>query len=466
MIFSCSRTDRRGAAQPERSLFTFIFFLSFFLAVAGSASAGYGPNVKLIKDGGGTWGSILEMSVELHGSSARFTVRKKDGLCFNTESNISIRISSTNGKSLASEIVQLGDNSARLTVPLDDRSSTQSYYAYLFNSYGHAWVGPLKIGDSPDMSPEISHTDRPIIREDFVDYQPMRGSRLEPPRIDNRPRTVLVNEQVSIAVTVNSCRDGVQLQCFAEDSNQTRSNYYESERIWSDTTKYVSFSFNRPGIKTIFCKTRNNCCSSAWASRSLRVKERPNAPPQPPRISLDPATAYVNIPVRVPVLPGRDSDGDRVKVKCRAEDSDTRVPPGWFNFPQWTDVTFTFDKSGTKTISCVTVDQKGLESLRTKRSITVLDNTPDYKNSRTETKINISVETGPDGTNSKVKVHTSKSDDCAPFCNESSDITYDKPYLPEDYGYHADPAQEDEASYSPEPKDGDPVRDETIPDMP
>jgi hypothetical protein len=451
MIIFC-----KGAAQIER---VFIVVFSFFLLAAGGASAGYGPEVRSVKDGGGTWGSILEMSLELRGSEARFIVRKKDGLPFSTESSISIRTGSSNGVAVAKDIVELGSSSARLAVQLDDSSPSQSYYGYLSNSYGYAWVGPLKIGVSDQQVSE----NPPLISNTY----PTLGSGigLEPPRIDSRPAVAAVSKKVRVAVTPGICRDGVQLQCFAEDTERQRSNYYKSGWIWSGETVQVPFIFTSPGTQTLWCKTRSRCCSSPWVSRDIQINE-PQRKPNPPRISSDPATAKAKVPVYVQVLPGSDPDGDQVRVECRAEDSDrTSFRPwtsGWFTQPRWADAVFTFESVGKKMLTCATIDRSGQSSLSVNRFITVEEAQPLLpsmtSSSRAETKINISVVTNADGTaDSKVNVQSSRSEACAPFCPENGEITYDKPYLPDAFT----------------PADGQPVYDpdddsyiirETVPD--
>ncbi|CAK8716250.1 MAG: hypothetical protein CDV28_10684 [Candidatus Electronema aureum] len=455
MIFSRIIRADRSRAQFERSLFMcIVFFLSLFIAV-GSASAGYGPEMRRIQEGGGTWGAILEMSAKARGPSVRFTIRKKDGLFFNTESNISIRTGSYNGTSVASDIVPLGNSSVNLTVRLDSRSPAQSYYAYLFNSYGHAWVGPLKI-DGYEENSELSSFDD--------ENTSIRGGEdLGQPRIANRPQPVRLNNQVRIHVTAGSSRyDGglVQVQCIAEDSDRPRSNPYTSGWIREGATVTVPFRFYAPGDKTISCITRNSCCSSAWVNRSIRVEQN-NREPNSPRISFGPGAVKVNVPAYVHVLPGSDPDGDQIKVECKAEDSDRTsfrpVSSGWLSQPREVDTVFTFAAIGSKTISCVTVDRKGAISVPAERAIEVDEQSSriEGKRSRTETNINISVVTDADGkSDSKVSVQSSRSEDCAPFCSENGEITYDKPYLPE---YRP--------AYPSDPSDGDYVLPESVPDL-
>lgn len=343
----------------SRSLLTFIAFFSFFLVTTGSATAGYGQESTRFNKGGGSWGAILEMSADVRGPFIVFTIRKKDGLSFNTESTISIRAGSYNGQVLASGIIPLGSSSVNLKVRPDNRNPEQSYYAYLFNSYGHAWVGPLQLVASANVYP-----DQLVLSDgrDETGYYPVENNRLERPRIDNHPKTAFVNEEVRIAVTAGYCRDSkrMRLQCYSEDYNQQQSNQYNSW-IQPYGTVQVPFVFNTIGPATLFCKVEDRCGDSAWARRSINVKER---------------------------------------------------------------------------------EQRRM------------------KNSSSQTKINISVVTDADGTtDSKVSVESNKNESCAPFCKGSGEITYDKPYLPE--GEY----QEYIPVYSIEPRDGDYVLPESVPDL-
>ena len=257
-------------------------------------------------------------------------------------------------------------------------------------------------------------------------------------------------------MTAGSSRyDGglVQVQCIAEDSDRPRSNPYTSGWIREGATVTVPFRFYAIGDKTISCITRDSCCSSAWVNRSIRVEQN-NREPNSPRISFGPGTVKVNVPAYVQVLTGSDPDGDQIKVECKTEGS-RPVSSGWLNRPREVDTVFTFAAIGSKTISCVTVDRKGAISVPAERAIQVGQSSrAEGKRSRMETNINISVVTDADGkSDSKVSVQSSRSEDCAPFCSENGEITYDKPYLPEYRPYSSDPS------------DGDYVLPESVPDL-
>ena len=277
MIFSRNEAEQ-GAAQAERSLLlrmVICFYLFTLTAGTGSAAAGYGPEVLRVREGGGTWGDILEMSASVRGSSVFFTVRKKNGLPFHTDSDISIRTGSPNGPAVASGIVPIDNNAVSLSVrqrPQFDEE--QKYYAYLFNSYGHAWVGPLKLSgiiDNDDME-RVSYPTE--IRSKYIERIERRDGPTQP-RFEELPPAMPVNERVLIRVRAGACPDGgkVRVQCFAE--GEGRSNQYESAPVWSDSLLQVPFRFDQPGPQSIFCATVSRCCSSTWVSSgTINVQEQ------------------------------------------------------------------------------------------------------------------------------------------------------------------------------------------------
>lgn len=278
MIFSHRRADK-GAAQPQRGLFLRIAvcFCCLTLTAGGAAAgAGYGlePGALRVSEGGGTWGDILEMSAAVRGSSILFTVRKKNGLPFHTRSEISIRTGSRNGPTAASGIVPIDSSAVSLKARLNKYGEEESYYAYLFNSYGHAWVGPLKLsGDSGFVAHE------PTGRDVSIGY-PFLENRSGPskPRLENLPASVPLHERVLINVRAGACPDGgkVRVQCFAEAEG--RSGQHESALVWSGSLLQIPFRFDQPGEQSIFCATVSRCCSSPWVSGTVNVQqERPSS---------------------------------------------------------------------------------------------------------------------------------------------------------------------------------------------
>ncbi len=332
MIFSCKRTARHAAI---------VFFLlcSSLVMPVDNAAAGYGPAVNSTQDGGGSWGAILEMSVEVNGPYAHFMIRKKDGLPFNVKSDAIIKTGSWRGDIVESSKVRPGSRSVDLMVRLDKLKQGQALYACLSNSYGHAWVGPVRI--SPDYYRYVAEPvqDDPasyVYPSEEYSHDSPASTGLGRPLISEYPGRAFAGRQVDIPVTAGICRQGgfVKVQCAASGSDRNLSNPYESDWVRPGQQLNVPFRFHELGRQTISCRTLDSCCASARTGRDIEI----------------------------------------IKKKVRP----------------------------------------------VKKS-----------SSRTETKINISVVTDADGrAKSNVKVESSRMESCAPFCGDS-EITFDKPYLPE-----------------------------------
>jgi hypothetical protein len=347
MIFSCRRTAHLAAA-------VFLCFVCSLLVLPiDNAAAGYGPAVNSTQDGGGSWGSILEMSVEVNGPYARFMIRKTNALPFNSESEVFIRTEDWRGDTVKSGTVLPGNRTIELQVRLDKLKRNQPLYACLSNSFGYAWVGPVRLqaqGYYPENPEPVEQNDYPgpsyVVQESHPQEYPA-GQGLGRPLVSEHPRAIRLDRPVDISVTAGICRQGglVRVQCVASGSEWNFSRPYHSGWVRPGQEMRVSFRFHELGRQTISCRTLDSCCASAWTGRSIEV----------------------------------------IKKK-------------------------------------VTVRPSGKKSA-----------------SRTETKINISVVTDADGrSKSKVKVESSSTKSCAPFCGDS-EITFDKPYLPE---YRPAPAPE------------------------
>jgi len=323
------------------ALFFFIL-CSVVLLPQDNAVAGYSPEINSTEDGGGSWGAILELSMKVKGPYAHFIVRKKDGLPFNTASEVALLTKTWRGKTISSVRVRPGSRSVELRVRLNRSIKHEPIYACLSNSFGYAWVGPVRIltkryYNEPDPV-EYEYDDGPeelySTSKQSVQYsQYAQGHGLGRPLISQHPYEAQVNQQVTIPVTAGICReDGfVRIECVASGSDWNFSNPYTSGLLRAGEQVRIPFRFHDLGWQTISCRTLDSCCSSARTSRRIEIK----------------------------------------KVE------------------------------------------------------------PVLRPSRTETKINISVVTGADGsTKSKVKVKSSRQESCAPFCDDS-EITFDKPYLPE-----------------------------------
>ncbi|CAK8722395.1 hypothetical protein GCAAIG_12055 [Candidatus Electronema halotolerans] len=337
MILSCRRTAHLAAA-------VFLFFVCSLLVLPiDNAAAGYGPAVNNTQDGGGSWGAILEMSVEVNGPYARFMIRKKDALPFNSESDVFIRTGSWRGETVKSGTVRPGSRTVELRVRLNMLKRDQPLYACMSNSYGHAWVGPVRIlaqGGYYPRDPEPVEQILGYVQETSPYPEPEKypaGQGLGRPLVSEHPRAARLDRSIDIPVTAGICRQGgyVRVQCVASGSDWNYSNPYDSGWVRPGQEMNVPFRFHDLGWQTISCRTLDSCCASAWTGRSIEIMKK-------------------------------------------------KVRPS-------------VNKSA----------------------------------NRTETKINISVVTDADGrSKSKVKVESSKTESCAPFCDDS-EITFDRPYLPE-----------------------------------
>jgi hypothetical protein len=402
----------------------FLFFLSLTL-LPSSAFAGsdYATDKSRTEQGGGTWGAMLQLAVQDNGPTAHFFVSKKDGT-FTVDNKVQIRSGSHRGPVLTEGQIRRGVKTAELLLDLDYRHEEDtSYYAYLSNSYGHAWVGPVYIPKHTwgNISEPVGKRGR---------------SNLSRPLLSEEPNTVALNEHVHIRVTAGSCPNtsAVQVRCSAEDSNWPITRPYVSGWIRPGSTVAVPLTFSRLGQKRISCVTLDQCCSSPVSHRTLQVVPN-NRPPQPPEIRLASTSVEAHNVILLGILPGQDPDKDPVRVECTADDSNRTVDrpylSGWFNVPRWTDAHFVFFRSGSKQVSCVTVDRTGQKSLPTIRRLQVVFPSPppppsNSHGTRIETKIEISIISDLDGNNRKIRMDQSRPESLHPY----GEIRFDRPYIP------------------------------------
>ena len=402
----------------QNSIFLFFLFLTLLprLAFAGSD---YAEDTSRTAQGGGTWGPMLQLSVHVNGPTAHFFVSKKDGT-FTVDNKVQIRSGSYRGPVLTEGQIRRGVKTAEVLLDLDYRhTQNTNYYAYLSNSYGHAWVGPVQIpehngGKGPDTS--RSNLSRPLYSEE--------------------PTTVPLNSPVQIRVTAGTCPNAsaVQVRCSAEDSNWPITRPYVSGWIRPGSTVGVPLTFSRLGQKRISCVTLDQCCFSPVSHRNIQVLHD-NRPPQPPEIRLASTPVEAHNVILLGILPGQDPDKDPVRVECTADDSNRTVDrpylSGWFNVPRWADAHFVFFRSGSKQVSCVTVDRTGQRSLPTIRRLQVVfPGTPlppsNSHGTRIETKIEISIVSDLDGNNRERRMDQSRPESLHPY----GEIRFDRPYIP------------------------------------
>lgn len=127
----------------------------------------------------------------------------------------------------------------------------------------------------------------------------------------------------------------------------------------------------------------NSTQGSLWSSKG---KFKTNANPNSPTIS-PPSSATVNQSVTINVTIGSDSDNDRVKVECVADDSNRTIENNRYKSSLYYNSTtvypsFTFYLTGYKKISCTTFDEHGKASSTTNEYITIENTTP-FTNIRT-----------------------------------------------------------------------------------
>ena len=203
------------------------------------------------------------------------------------------------------------------------------------------------------------------------------------------PSSATVNQSVTVNVTIGSDSDNdrVKVQCTADNSNHTSSNKYDSGLYSSSRTVYPSFTFYSTGSKRIYCTTFDeNGNASSNVSKYITVNAPINHAPNSPTIS-PPSSATVNQSVTINVTIGSDSDNDRVKVECVADDSNRTIENNRYKSSLYYNSTtvypsFTFYLTGYKKISCTTFDEHGKASSTTNEYITIENTTP-FTNIRT-----------------------------------------------------------------------------------
>jgi hypothetical protein len=241
-----------------------------------------------------------------------------------------------------------------------------------------------------------------------------------------------VGDSVGVSVTRGTDADGdrVKVQCTATDSNRTSASPYDSGLGTGGTSVTPTFVFNASGTKTIYCTSFDELgAGSATSSRTISVTA--NRAPTVPTINSSPSSARVGTTVSVSVTRGTDPDGDLVKVRCTAQDSNrTDANPYDSGFGTGgTSVTasFIFSTTGTKTIWCASFDEDGAGGTTSQRTISITANQaptiPTISNSPSNAlvgaTINIAVTRGTDPEGDQVKVRCTAQDsnrtDASPY---------------------------------------------------
>ncbi|MCI5221457.1 MAG: carboxypeptidase regulatory-like domain-containing protein [Candidatus Electrothrix sp. AR4] len=239
--------------------------------------------------------------------------------------------------------------------------------------------------------------------------------------------------------------DVVRISCTAEGSNRTNENPYISPTLQPGAVSDAMFIFYSAGTKDIYCAAYNRQGLSSPSSRGKITIRPENQVPFRPKISNSPYNAETGKTVYISVTAGNDLDGDQVRVKCSAQDSNIADNEPYLSewvAPQSTvNAMLTFYSSGNQTISCVTHDRKGLTSDESIRKINIF---------RPE------IISHQDSCSCKHKAPSAfnlnqfqKNPDTCDVCGKKrttdsmplGDITYSKPYIPS-YTNHTDYHQE------------------------
>lgn len=301
------------------------------------AMAGYHADKELATDGGGTWGAILNVSVDIKTSTAAFTVTKKEGTFKNT-SNVTIKYDTPNGIDAAVGSVEAGEPAITLAVDLAGLSGyPHKFYAHVENWEGFAYAGFIEITPSND-----------------APFEPM---------ISSEPSVATVSQPIDLLVIrgVDPDADPVNVRCTATNSNHPDANPFVSEWDNGSTPVTVSFVFSGEGTQMIACATIDKFGASSQATqRVINVKQ-----PQPCTYSLYSTNGLV----------GKETTDSEVYVNTQDNCSWTATSnESWITIPQGNGtgggiVQFAVaandgKKSRTGTINIagqtVTVTQKGL----------------------------------------------------------------------------------------------------------
>ncbi|XOF33048.1 MAG: carboxypeptidase-like regulatory domain-containing protein [Candidatus Electrothrix sp. YB6] len=329
-----------------------------------ASSQRYSADLAATDSGGGTWGDILRMSVQIEGSTARFNIKSKKGNFYNTNS-VNIRSGSQSGTVLVSGKITPGSEVATLRLNLDTIAQfPHRFYGTVTNNVGHAWVGYVQISrngvPSPVSDPPVPAPTAPAPRPNTAPNRPL---------ISNAPAEAEVNMPVNIPVTAGRGQGGemVQVQCTATGSASTPDNPYRSDWVYAGYTVTAEFRFQSAGSQTIFCNTLDRYgATSSLNQRTIIISGRRDFTTPPPVVKA-PDHALPNKPVTVSLVAGEDpSNRDLVRISCEARDSNRTagnpylsdwLPPGAESKAK-----FTFFSEGMKEISCTSHSRQGFTS--------------------------------------------------------------------------------------------------------
>ena len=135
------------------------FISVLFILYPLSLLADYEINRSSTTNGGGTWGSILQMDARISGSYLYITAKKRDGSSFNTAGTVYLKTGTyqTYGNNRITKSISSGTGAVSLNHNLASYTNYPKdfYVRYESSNGGNAWVGPITV-DYVDTSPKVT----------------------------------------------------------------------------------------------------------------------------------------------------------------------------------------------------------------------------------------------------------------------------------------------------------------------
>ncbi|RWX44707.1 Carboxypeptidase regulatory-like domain-containing protein [Candidatus Electrothrix aarhusensis] len=187
-----------------------------------------------------------------------------------------------------------------------------------------------------------------------------------------------VNVPITIKLTAGNDpqnRDLVRIGCTADNSNRTPADPYLSDWLPPEAKAKGTITFYSPGEKNIYCTSLSRQeVASPPTKKTINIQVA-NRAPSKPEISSYPDATTVEKTTYISVTAGSDPDGDMVKVRCSAADSnmtgDAPYISDWVTPQSTVTAAPVFYTSGNKKITCVTIDRKDAKSDKVTRKLHV-----------------------------------------------------------------------------------------------
>ncbi len=264
-----------------------------------------------------------------------------------------------------------------------------------------------------------------------------------PPPLVKVPGHGSVNVPITIKLIAGNDpqnRDLVRIGCTADNSNRTAANPYLSDWLPPEAKAKGTITFYSPGEKNIHCTSLSRQeVTSPPTRKTINIKFA-NRAPSKPEISPYPDATTSGKTTYISVTAGSDPDGDMVKVRCSAADSnmkgDAPYISDWVTPQSTVTAAPVFYTSGNKKITCVTIDRKNAKSDKATRKLHVHSlqynqgHSPDYNfnniSNRSKTPKASSVEScgcqQNDTPSSSLPMKSNM---------RQGEITFNQPYIPE-----------------------------------